>query len=74
MRYTITSNNKTEHLYAVHGLDFLLVLWDMDNYLRQQIKYNPNRLNGDKLDALEMARDELRKIMAEYGVSLEMLE
>ena len=73
-QYVILTDDRTEYEYAFHGLDFLLSLWDMDQWLRGQIKYNSDGLSGEQLDALEKARDELRDIMTAHGVSLEMLE
>lgn len=74
MRYTISTSDRKEHLLALHGEDYYCALWDMDQWLRKQIKYNPKRLNGDKLDALEMAREELRDILDDREVSFEMVE
>jgi hypothetical protein len=73
-RYRIETNDKHEHLMALHGTDFMLALWDLDQWLRSQIKYNPDQLGGHELNALDAAREQLRECMAKYNVSLEMLE
>ncbi len=73
-RYRIETNDKHEHLMALHGIDLMLALWDLDQWLRSQIKYNPDQLGGHELNALETAREQLRECMAKYNVSLEMLE
>ena len=71
--YTYQTVDKTEYLYAFHGVDFLCALWDLDQWLRGHVKYNGEGLSEDAIDALDKARDELRQIMENHGVSLEML-
>ena len=38
--YIYTTDDKKEFEYAFHGIDFLLCLWDMDQWLRSEIKYS----------------------------------
>ena len=65
---------KREHLYAVHGVDFLCALHDLDKALRLQVKHNhPNR-SADYIQACEDIRGWLREYMDINGVNLEMLE
>ncbi len=71
--YTIQTNDKKEHLIALHGIDFLCSLWDLDQWLRDQVKYNPEKRSGKELDALDKVRDQLREIMEYYNVNLEMV-
>ena len=70
--YIFTTDDKDEYLYAIHGIDFLLCLWDMDQWLRSKIKYSVDLPEG-AYKALEEAREELRDIMSSHGVSLDML-
>ena len=77
MRATLEFNlpeEKREHLYAVHGMDFLCSLFDLDQALRQQIKHNHPGRSADYLQACEDIRGWLREYMDTNGVSLEMLE
>lgn len=54
---------------AVHGRDAKLVLWSFDMYLRNRLKHG--ELPMDVHEALQQARDELRSMLAEHGVSLD---
>ncbi len=72
-RYTISTNDKTDHLYAVHGIDYLLSLHDLDQWCRGHIKYNADGLSEHHIEALEMVRDAMRELLGENGVSLEDL-
>ncbi len=51
---------------AIHGIDFWFCLWDLDQWLRSQIKYS------DKTE-FEEIRDELYNIMHKHGVNLDMV-
>jgi len=72
-RYKIETSDKLEHLQALHGEDFLLALWDLDEWLRKQVKYNME-INGDERDTYDIVRTKLREIMEYYNVNLDMLE
>jgi len=56
---------------ASHGMDYALVCWDMDQKLRGWLKYGQNFDSAD--DALEECREQLREIMYEHGVTLDMI-
>lgn len=60
------------YMIAVHAMDFALSCWDMDQFLRTQLKYGNKFETVD--DALEKVREQLYKIMNEHNVSLEMIE
>ena len=59
---------------AFHGSDCYFSLWDIDQYMRNHCKYNPSKLTGDQLDAIQKVRDELREIMSEHGVDFNQVE
>jgi hypothetical protein len=59
------------HKRAVKSLDLTSALWDMDQYLRQQLKYNDEYLTAEAYDALEKAREKLFDIMGHYNISLD---
>ena len=73
-RYIYQTNDKKEFEYAFKGIDYLLSLWDMDQWLRKEIKYNYEKLSEEQRDVLDVARKELWDIMERHGVSLEDLE
>ena len=60
------------HMRAVKALDMMLALWDIDQYLRAQTKYNES-LTGEASDALYQAREKLRDAMLERGISFDEL-
>jgi len=62
----------TAHKQAVKALDMAIVLWDMDQYLRNQLKYN-DKITGEVYDALDKAREQLRGFMNEHNVDLDEL-
>jgi hypothetical protein len=49
-----------------------ITLWDMDQYLRQQLKYN-DKITGEVYDALDKAREQLREFMNNHNVDLDEL-
>lgn len=65
--YIYTTDDKKEFEYAFHGIDFLLCLWDMDQWLRSEIKYSQK-------EEYQPVRDQLWEIMQHHGVNLDMLE
>ena len=65
---------RKDHLYAVHGVDFLCALHDLDEALRLQVKHNHPQRSEDYLNACSDIRDWLREYMDSNGVNLEMLE
>jgi len=62
----------TAHKRAVKALDMAIVLWDMDQYLRSQIKYNDN-LTSEAHDVFEKTREQLREFMNQHNVDLDEL-
>jgi hypothetical protein len=60
------------HKRAVKALDMAIVLWDMDQYLRSQIKYNDN-LTSEAYDVFEKTREQLREFMNQHNVDLDEL-
>ena len=54
---------------ATNGSKMHSVLWEMDQWLRQQYKYMPdNEYSEDKYETFEKCRDQLREIMFENGI------
>lgn len=45
-----------------------LALWDIDQYLREQMKYNDS-ITDDGYKELEKTRDKLHEIMDDYGIT-----
>lgn len=58
--------DKEKHLRCVKAADLCLTLWDFDQWLRSEIKYNEK-------EHLQEVRDELYSKMEEYGIDLDNL-
>lgn len=52
---------------CIHGKDFYSVLWDLDQFLRESIKYNNK-------DELQPVRDKLYQLMEESNLSFTMVQ
>jgi len=55
---------------AVHGSDYKHVLWNIDQHLRAQLKYN-EKLTQEAHDALQEARDKLYQLASESNVTID---
>ena len=56
---------------AIDGYKWKGVAWDLDQYLRNKLKYNEDSLSGEVLDALEKVREELRDLINSSQLYLE---
>ena len=69
MKATLEFNlpeDREEHLMAVKSLELHLSLWDIDQYLRERMKYG--NLKQDKYEVYEEVRNQLYEIMDHYNV------
>ena len=55
---------------AIKGSDWKHVCWEMEQYLRTQIKYAPDEMSQEKYDTLEEVREEFNRIMNQNGVDV----
>jgi hypothetical protein len=58
---------------AIKGGDWKHVCWQMDQYLRKELKYNDDR-SLEELNLLQKVRDELYGFMSENNVDLYEVE
>lgn len=75
MKATIEFNlpdNNCDHIIAIHAMDFALVCCDMDNELRNWLKYGHEFKTAG--DALETMREKLSDFLCIHNVSLDMIE
>ena len=71
MKATLEFNlpeDREEHLRAVNSLELYLSLWDIDQYVREKMKYG--NLEEDKYEIYEEIRNQLYEIMDQYNVKL----
>jgi len=64
--------DRNEHERMLKSLDLCLALWDMDQYLRSQTKYNES-LTQEQWDVLDETRTKLYEIMNAKAISLDDL-
>jgi len=67
---TLTFNDENDLLTAINGYKFKLALWDLDQFLRSEMKYN-DKLTSEQYDYAEMLRDKLHEFINDYNVTLE---
>ena len=63
--------DQTNFEFASEGNKWWLVAWDMDQWLRNQIKYAPDGMTDDELKAFEKCRAQLRELLDEYNLNLD---
>lgn len=59
-----------EALTALDGYKWKLAVWDLDQYLRSEIKYNTD-LTEEASEALQNCRDKIRGLLEEYNLKLD---
>jgi len=75
MKATITFNlpeDKDDFIIHNHALDWALTVLDIDNKLREALKYGHEYKTAD--EALQAVRDELCEIMDSHDVNLDMIK
>jgi hypothetical protein len=63
--------DKEDFDFAVRGLDWSIVCWNMDQWLRGQIKHAPDEMSDDTYKAFEQCREKLREFISDYNLNLE---
>ena len=62
--------DKYEMESALNGAKWRGLLWDLDQYLRSELKYN-DKLNGEAYDAVEKIREKLHELKNDEGLTLD---
>lgn len=70
MKATLTFDEEDELMDAVNGYKYKLALWDMNQYLRSEIKHNDN-LTAEEYDYAEKVREKLIQLINDYNIQLE---
>jgi hypothetical protein len=55
---------------AINGWKWKMVVWDLDQHLRSELKYN-DKITGDVYLALEKLREKLHEFKNEHGLILD---
>jgi len=70
LKFTLPDEQSDFEL-AVNGYKWSLVAWELDQWLRSQIKYAPEEMSQDVYDAFEQCRDKLHEIKRDYILKFE---
>lgn len=55
---------------AINGWKWKMLVWELDQYLRKELKYN-DKLTGDAYEAVEKVRDMLHELKGDSGLTLD---
>jgi hypothetical protein len=70
LKFTLP-DEEIEFRSAMDGANWQIVAWNVDQYLRGQIKYAGDETPSEVLEALEKARETLRDQMMSHGLAFE---
>ena len=62
--------DSTEHLLAIHGADYSIVCWELDEIIRSWLKHGHKFMTIK--EALESVRNELRQSLEDKYISLDI--
>ena len=64
-------NDKWEFKMANDSAAMHAVLWEMDQWLRKNIKHAPDTMSEDTCNAFELCREQLHEFINENNINLE---
>ena len=64
-------DDQDEHELAINARKYYSVLWELDQYLRNKTKYASDDVSSEDIEAIQMVRDELWKLMEENNLDLD---
>jgi hypothetical protein len=67
---TLTFDNENDLLTAINGYKYKLALWDLDQFIRNELKYN-DKLTEQQYDYAQMLRDKLHEFINDYEITIE---
>ena len=74
MKAKLTFNlpeDQQEFNFATQGSDWWNVCWNMDQWLRANIKHAPDSMSDDEYKAYERCRDQLRELIDSQGLHID---
>lgn len=63
-------DDREEMESALNGAKWKMLVWDLDQHLRSELKYN-DAITGEVYEALEKVRNRLHELKSESGLTLE---
>jgi hypothetical protein len=67
---TLTFDDENDLLTAINGYKFKLALWQLDQFLRSEMKYN-DKLTEEQYEYAEIVRNKLHEFINDFNVTLE---
>jgi hypothetical protein len=67
---TLTFDDENDLLTAINGYKFKLALWDLNQFLRSELKYN-DKLTSEQKKYAKIVRNKLHEVINDYNVTLE---
>jgi hypothetical protein len=67
---TLTFDDENDLLVAINGYKFKLALWQLDQFLRSEMKYN-EKLTSEQYDYAEIIRNKLHEFINDFNLTLE---
>jgi hypothetical protein len=63
-------DDREEMESALNGAKWKMLVWDLDQHLRSELKYN-DAITGEVYEALEKVRNRLHELKTDSGLTLE---
>lgn len=63
--------DKVDFMHAVKGTEAHLCLWEMDQWLRGNIKHASDSTPDDEINGYEKSRQQLRELMSSFNLSFD---
>jgi len=63
--------DRREHLRCINATTLCSILWEMDSWLREKVKYSNEP--EEKIEAFEQARNQLHELLNESSINLDNL-
>lgn len=64
------NEDREEMESAIDGWKWKMLVWDLDQHLRSELKYN-DKLTGEAYEAVEKIRETLHELKSEAGLKLD---
>lgn len=71
MKVTIELEDDSEVYFAINGSNYWNTIWDLDQWLRAETKYN-EELSEEKYDAFDLVREKIREFLNDNKVKLDV--
>jgi hypothetical protein len=67
---TLTFDEENDLLTAINGYKYKLAIWQVDQFLRSEMKYN-DKLTSEQYDYAEIVRNRLHEFINDFNLTLE---